>query len=252
MAPVALAVVGAGAGWAIPAATLKAWGISQGMAMLGGASLGMMAGGQIQQAQSQAAVMRQNAAIAERDALQQQQTAAYNARIHENEAIQAQQIAAYNAQIHENEAVAAEHRARYEADKAAKDARRLRGEQTSLYGYSGVQLTGTPLIVEADSEFMDEANQSNLLALGATDAWRFRSQATLESYQAGIEADRYTSAAAETRRQGTIAGQALTAQAGVDRFQAGATSTAGYISAGTTILGGAAKIRTAGNTLRIT
>ena len=204
----------------------------------------MMAGGQIQQAQSQAAVMRQNAQIAERDALQQQQTAAYNARIYENEAIQARQIAAYNAVIHENEAIAAEQRARFEADKAAKDARRLRGEQTALYGYAGIQLTGTPLVIEADSEFMDEANQSNLIAIGATEAWRFRSQSQLENYQAGIEADRHTSAAAETKRQGTIAGQALTAQAGVDRYQAGATIQAGNIKAATTILGGTYKALT--------
>ncbi len=247
MAPVALAVVGAGAGAMIPAATLTSLGISSGVAILGGASIGMMAGGQIQQAQSQAAVMRQNAAIAERDAVQQQQTAAYNARIMENEAIQARQIAAYNAQINENEAIAAEQRARFEADKAAKDARRLRGEQTALYGYAGVQLTGTPLVVEADSEFMDEANQSNLIAIGATEAWRFRSQAQLEDYQAGIEADRYTSAAAETKRQGTIAGQALTAQAGVDRYQAGSAIQTGATKAATTILGGTYKAVTIGN-----
>jgi hypothetical protein len=247
MAPVALAAVGATAGYAFAGtAAATAMGVTMGQAMFAGASLGMMAGGQIQEAQTQAAVMRQNAMIAERDALQQQQTAAYNARIRENEAIQAQQIAAYNAQIHENEAVAAEQRARFEADKAAKDARRLRSEQTAMYGYAGVQLTGTPLVIEADSEFMDEANQSNLLALGATDAWRYRSQAQLESYQAGIEADRYMSAAAETRRQGTIAGQTLTAQADVDKYQAGTTIQAGNVKAATTILGGTYKALTIG------
>ena len=247
MAALALGVVGAGIGYSLSAATLTTIGLTAGQAILAGASIGFMVGGQIQQAQSQAAVMRQNAAIAERDAIQQQQTAAYNARIQENEAIQARQIAAYNAQINENEAVAAEQRARYEAEKAGKDARRLRSTQTALYGYSGVQLTGTPLIVEADSEFMDEANQSNLIYLGATEAHRFRSTATLQNYQAGIEADRYLSAAAETRRQGTIAGQALTAQAGVDRFQAGSTIQAGNIQAGTTILGGTFKALTIGN-----
>ena len=250
MASVALGAIGAGIGYMMPvtAATgLTAVGLTATQTILAGASLGMMAGGQIQQAQSQAAVMRQNAAIANRDALQQQQTAAYNARIQENEAIQSQQIAAYNAKIHENEAVAAEQRARFEADKAAKDSRRLRGEQTALYGYSGVQLTGTPLIVEADSEFMDEANQSNLISLGATEAWRFRSQAQLENYQAGIEADRYMSAAAETKRQGAIAGSALTAQAGVDRYQADATILAGNTQAASTILGGTYKAITIGN-----
>ena len=245
MAPVALAVVGGIGGYAFAGTAMAtSMGIGMGTAILGGMSLGMMAGGQIQEAQTQAAVMRQNAQIAERDALQQQQTAAYNARIMENEAIQARQIAAYNAVIHENEAIAAEQRARFEADKAAKDARRLRGEQTALYGYAGIQLTGTPLVIEADSEFMDEANQSNLIAIGATEAWRFRSQAQLENYQAGIEADRYISAAAETNRQGTIAGQALTAQAGVDRYQAGATIQAGYTKAATTILGGTYKALT--------
>ena len=247
MASLVLAGVGAYASTFVSAATLTSIGMTAGQAMFAGASLGMMAGGQIQEAQSQAAIMRQNAQIAERDALQQQQTAAYNARIMENEAIQARQIAAYNAVINENEAIAAEQRARFEADKAAKDARRLRGEQTAMYGYAGVQLTGTPLVIEADSEFMDEANQSNLIAIGATEAWRFRSQAQLEDYQAGIEADRYTSAAAETKRQGTIAGQALTAQAGVDRYQAGATIQAGYTQAATTILGGTYKAVTIGN-----
>jgi len=243
MASLVLGAVGAFVGYS----TGPVLGLTAGQTILAGASMGMMAGGQIQEAQTQAAVMRQNAQIAERDALQQQQTAAYNARIMENEAIQAQQIAAYNAQINENEAIAAEQRARFEADKAAKDARRLRGEQTALYGYAGVQLTGTPLVVEADSEFMDEANQSNLIAIGATEAWRFRSQAQLAAYQAGIEADRYTSAAAETKRQGTIAGQALTAQAGVDRYQAGSAIQTGATKAATTILGGTYKAVTIGN-----
>ena len=243
MAPVALAVVGGTAGYFAHGAL----GVSVGAAILGGASIGMMAGGQIQQAQAQGAVMRQNAAIAERDALQQQQTAAYNARIRENEAIQAQQIAAYNAAVLENEAVAAEQRAKFEKDKAAKAARRLRGEQTAAYGFAGIQLTGTPLVIEADSEFMDEANQSNLLAIGATEAWRFRSESTLAQYQAGIAADRYMAAAAETRRQGTIAGQALTAQAGLDRYQAGSAIQTGYTQAGTTILSGASKMYQIGN-----
>ena len=242
MAPIALAAVGAAAGAAVPAATLTSLGISAGAAMLGGASIGMMAGGQIQQTQQQAAVMQQNAQIAERDAIVQRQNAEYNAQVLEMEAKQAEQVAAYNAQVLENEAMAAEQRAKFQRDAARRDAARLRGEQASLYGFSGVQLTGTALVVEADSEFMAEANEANIMSLGEMEAYKFRQQASMQNYQAGIEAGRYRSGASETIRQGTIAGQALTSQAGISGYQAGATKTAGLIGAGTTILGGAAKI----------
>jgi hypothetical protein len=103
------------------------------------------------------------------------------------------------------------------------------------------------LVVEADSEFMAEANQANILSLGEMEAYKFRHQATMENYKAGIEAGRYRSGASETIRQGTIAGQALTAQAGVSRYQAGATIRAGQIGAATTIMGGYYQTQTAKN-----
>ena len=250
MAPVALAAVGGAAGWAFAGtATAAALEIGMGAAILGGASLGFMAGGQIQQSEQQAAVMEQNAAMARRDALVQQQNAAYNAQVMEMEARQAEQIAAYNAQVLENEALAAEQRSKFQRDAARRDATRLRGEQVSGYGFSGVQLVGTALVVEADSEFMAEANEANILSLGEMEAYKFRQQSTLESYKAGIEAGRYRSGAAETVRQGTIAGQALTAQAGVSDYQAGATRSAGYIGAGTTILAGGGQILNQGGDL---
>ncbi len=245
MAPVALAVVGAGAGKMF-AGTL---GLKVGTAMLGGASLGMMAGGQMQQAQQQAAILEQNAAMARRDAIIQQQTAEYNAQVLEVEARQAEQIAAYNAQVLENEAIATAQRTKFQRDAARRDAARLRSEQASLYGFSGVQPTGTPLVVEADSEFMAEANEANIMSLGEMEAYKFRQQANLQNYQAGIEAGRYRSGASETLRQGTIAGQALTAQAGVSQYQAGATRTAGYMGAGTTILAGAGQMTQGGANL---
>lgn len=92
---------------------------------------------------------------------------------------------------------------------------------------------------------MAEANQANILSLGEMEAYKFRQQATMQNYQAGIEAGRYRSGASETIRQGTIAGQALTAQAGVSRAQASATQRAGYINAATTILGGTGRISNA-------
>ena len=205
-----------------------------------------MAGGQIQQAQQQAAILEQNAAMAKRDAIIQQQTAEYNAQVLEVEAKQAEQIAAYNAQVLENEAIATAQRTKFQRDAARRDAARLRSEQASLYGFSGVQLTGTPLVVEADSEFMAEANEANIMSLGEMEAYKFRQQANLQNYQAGIEAGRYRSGASETIRQGTIAGQALTAQAGVSQYQAGATRTAGYMGAGTTILAGAGQMTQGG------
>lgn len=237
MASIALGAVGAAVGYMNPVAGMTAF--QTGMA---GASVGMMAGGQIQEAQQQSAVMQQNAAIAQRDAIVQQQNAAYNAQVMEMEARQAEQVAAYNAQVLENEAMAAEQRARFQRDAARREAARLRGEQASLYGFSGVQLVGTPLVVEADSEFMAEANEANIMSLGEMEAYKFRQQATMQNYQAGVQAGRYRSGATEAIRQGTIAGQALTSQAGVSGYQASATQTSGLISAGSTILGGATKI----------
>jgi len=198
--------------------------------------------GTIRESQAQAAVMEQNAAIARRDAVIQQQNATYNAQVLEMEAKQSEQIAAYNAAVLENEAIASEQQAQYEADKSRRDAARLRGEQTALYGFAGVQMTGTPLVIEADSEFMAEANEANLLHLGSVNAYKSRSQATLQTYQAGVEAGRYRSQADETIRQGTIASQALMSEAEISQFQAGETRTAGYVKAGTTILSGAGKL----------
>ncbi len=248
MASIALGAIGAAAGYSLKAATLKTLGLTAGQAILGGATVGMMAGGQIDKSRQQAAVMKQNAAIARRDAIVQQQTATYNAQVLEMEAKQAEQVAAYNAQVLENEAKATEQLTKFKHDAARRDARRLRSEQASLYGFSGVQLTGTALVVEADSEFMAEANQANILSLGEMEAYKFRHQATMENYKAGIEAGRYRSGASETIRQGTLAGQALTAQAGVSEYQAGATQRAGLIGAGSTILGGAYKMGTAART----
>ena len=245
MAAIAGAAVGAAAGWALgPVGELGATEV-----IIGGALVGLSAGGQVQQSQQQAAVMEQNAAMARRDAIVQQQNAAYNAQVMEMEARQAEQIAAYNAQVLENEALAAEQRSKFQRDAARRDAARVRGEQVAGYGFSGVQLVGTALVVEADSEFMAEANEANILSLGEMEAYKFRHHSTLESYKAGIEAGRYRSGAAETVRQGTIAGQALTAQAGVSDYQAGATRSAGYVGAGTTILAGAGQASPGGGDL---
>ena len=235
-------IVGAGVGLAAGAALGPVGGATANQVMLAGATLGFSAGGQMAQADQQAAVLAQNAAIAQRDAQIQQQTATYNAQVLEMEAKQAEQVAAYNAQVLENEALASEQRAKFQRDAARRDAARLRGEQASLYGFSGVQLTGTPLVVEADSEFMAEANEANIMSLGEMEAYKFRQQATMQNYQAGIEAGRYRSGASEAVRQGTIAGQALTSQAGISQFQAGATQSAALIDSGSTILGGAYQI----------
>jgi len=234
-------LVGAGLGAGIGYVAGPVGDLTIGQTMLAGASVGFMAGGQMEQADQQAAVMQQNAQIAQRDAIVQQQNAEYNAQVLEMEARQAQQIASYNAQVLENEAMAAEQRAKFQRDAARRDARRLRGEQAALYGFSGVQLVGSALVVEADSEFMAEANEANIMSLGEMEAYKFRQQASMQNYQAGIEAGRYRSGASETIRQGTIAGQALTSQAGISRYQAGATQSAGLIDAGSTILGGTYK-----------
>jgi len=203
-----------------------------------GAAIGASAGGAMDSADAQSAVMRQNAQIAERDAIVQRQNAEYNAQVLEMEARQAEQVATYNAQVLENEALASEQRAKYQRSVARREGKRLQGEQVAGYGFSGIQLTGTALVVEADSEFMAEANEANIMSLGEMEAYKFRQQASMQNYQAGIEAGRYRSGASETIRQGTIAGQALTSQAGVSNYQAGATQRAGYVSAATTIMGG--------------
>jgi|TARA_R110000823_G_scaffold42227_8_gene110770 hypothetical protein len=236
--PIAGAALGAGVGYL----TGPVGGLSIGQTMFAGAALGFSAGGQMAQADQQSAVLQQNAQIAQRDAIVQQQNATYNAQVLEIEARQAEQVASYNAQVLENEALATEQRSKFQRDAARRDAARLRGEQSSLYGFSGVQLTGSAIVVEADSEFMAEANEANIMSLGEMEAYKFRQQATMQNYQAGIEAGRYRSSASETIRQGTIAGQALTTQAGVSQFQAGATQTAGLIDSGSTILGGAFQI----------
>jgi len=96
--------------------------------------------------------------------------------------IQQQKIAAANArrlrQQAEREQQAANRRAQIEARRR----RRERSRATTAFAASGVLVEeGSPLIVEAEDDYMSEINQDTIRAQGADLAHRSRSQAIIEN-----------------------------------------------------------------------
>lgn len=96
----------------------------------------------------------------------------------------AAQTAAYNAQIDERNARVAENEARYriqrgdyEAAQFAKDFQRMQAAAATRYLKSGVQMTGTPLLVLAESAAEADEEKKTLALVARTDAGRMEERA---------------------------------------------------------------------------
>ena len=207
------------------------------------AGLVLSAIGSIKESQAQAAVMKRNAQLAERDAVIQQQTAEFNAELAEIERDNAKNLAKRNAAVLEMEAVAVEKANLAERKKKAYEQKRRRSKQTSLWGKSGVALAGTPIVIEAQSEYLDSIEQASMLDIGNIEAAKLRNRKNLTIYEGDIQAKRFEAEAFELRRGGKIQAGRLQAQAGLDKFSAKATKRAGFTRAASTILIGGGKLK---------
>lgn len=123
-------------------------------------------------------------------------------------ASQASDAQEYNAQVAEAQGAQAQLSAEAEAEDRRRRARYLLGQQLVAAGSSGIALEGSPLLVMVDSGVQEDLEARRIRYKGYLEASGMRSQAALS------------------------------------RYQAGQTTTAGYINAGTSLLRGA------GNTYR--
>ena len=114
-----------------------------------------------------------------------------------------QKFAKYNAKVAENQAAGERMRAEFTANQQREAHRRTIATQRAVYGTSGVEMSGSPLLVIADSARQAELDAQIILAGG-------------EARGIGFEA-----------------------QAALSRFQGRQASTAGYVNAGSTLLSGA-------------
>lgn len=236
----ALGAVTGGIGFTAGQATWS--GLSLTGAMVGG--LGGLAQAQIQQGQEQAAASNYNAQIDQQNAAYTRQTAEYNAQLAAMESENARRVGEYNAQVYEMNARAAEDAAGYNAAIAGRESSRERARQRAQFAAAGVATgTGSPLLVDAEAEYIGQLNQNNILYGGAIEAAKQRNQADITRYSAGVEGSRYASQAYGIQRTGNIQATGLESQAQLDRMKAGQYRAAGVIGAGSSLLTGASLLR---------
>jgi hypothetical protein len=210
--------------------------------------------------QAQAGAMQYNAMLAQQQAAigyqQAQQQAAYQMALGEMEAGLLEQQAAGTASMAEAELLLAEQQAR--AAQAAGDIReaginraygRTQSEVRAAIGKSGVDTTGSPLLVlmeNADTVGMELAINDYQTALDVAGA---KSSGAFSAAESRMRADSLRQEAV-LRRFGSAAGSAATlaggqnmlstgaGQAGMLRMQAGSVRSAGMLGVGTSLLGG--------------
>lgn len=129
-----------------------------------------------------------------------------------------QAMAEYNAKVQEREADAIEQATLYKQRKQTEEATRIASSQLAAMGASGaVSTTGTPLLIQAKQAAESELDNLLIGYEGQIGAGKARSQGQLDLMQAGI----YGTSGSNAR-------------------------TAGMIGAGTTLLTGFTKMKTAG------
>lgn len=121
-----------------------------------------------------------------------------------------QRLMNYNAKLAEQDAMVRERDGRILSNAQRDQNRRLLARQRALYAKSGVDMTGTPLLVQAE-----QAGQLEMAAL-------------------------------EVERQGSIEAGRARQQATLDRMQGRAASRAGTLNAAGTILQGASSVASYG------
>jgi len=97
--------------------------------------------------------------------------------------IKQSQAADYNADVAENAALAAKDKAQYDEDKHRATVRQIISSQKALYGKSGVDMTGSPLLTLEDTAGQGELDALAIRHGGDVEAARQRSSAALSRMQ---------------------------------------------------------------------
>ena len=100
----------------------------------------------------------------------------------------AQAVADYNAVLAENEAVLLARAKRDQEEALRKQSDRLVGTQTAMVAASGVQMTGTPLQVLADTYFSTEMDAAMIRYAGDIEQVQKQSEAALARAEGGARA----------------------------------------------------------------
>lgn len=91
----------------------------------------------------------------------------------------AQAVADYNAEVAENEAVLLARQKRDQEESLRKQSDRLEGTQRNIVAASGVEMSGSPLNVLADTYFGTQADAVNIQYAGSIEQAQKQSEAAL-------------------------------------------------------------------------
>lgn len=97
--------------------------------------------------------------------------------------VQQKKAAEYNADVAEQSALAAQDKADYDEDMHRQNVRRIISSQRALYGKSGVDMTGSPLLTLENTAGQGELDALAIKHGGAVEASQQRSSATLSRMQ---------------------------------------------------------------------
>jgi hypothetical protein len=201
-------------------------------------SAGIAAYGQYAQSQQQSASLQYNAILANQQAAYQQQVAEFQAQLIERQAAGALTLAEAQAAIQEQQAIAAEAAGRVREAAIRRNYNRTQSDVRAAIGKSGVDTTGSPLLVLIENA--DTVGQ----------------ELALNDYQTALDVAGAQAGAAFARTEGALRAGSLTGEAGLARFggaasaaaalsqssllsmQAGSVRSAGMFNVGTTLLGG--------------
>jgi hypothetical protein len=189
--------------------------------------------------QQQSANLQYNAILARQQAAYQQQMAEFQAQLIARQATGAQTLADAQAAIQEQQAIAADAAGRVRAAAIRRQYDRTQSEVRAAIGKSGVDSTGSPLMVlleNADTVGQELALNEYQTALDVAGA---KAGAAYSRTEGQLRAGSLMGEAAFARFGGQSAAAASLAQANMFGYQAGGVRTAGFLGAGTTLLHGA-------------
>jgi len=189
--------------------------------------------------QAQAGAAEYNAALMQQQALYQQQMGEFQATLLERQAAGALSLNEAQAAMQEQTALAAEAAGRVREEAIRRQYERTQSDVRAAIGKSGVDTTGSPLIVlmeNADTVGQELALNEYQTALDVAGA---KAGAGFSRMEGQLRADSLRGEAGFARFGGNMAAAGSYAQANMFNYQAGAARTAGYFNVGTSLLGGA-------------
>jgi hypothetical protein len=100
----------------------------------------------------------------------------------------AKAVGEYNAKVAENEAILLARQKRDQEESLRKESDRLEGTQRLAVAGSGVQMTGSPLQILADTYFSTEEDAVNIQQAGSIEQSQKQSEAALARAEGGARA----------------------------------------------------------------